>query len=399
MRYECILIPLFLFAWLPAVGQQDAQAILPAGSGFTAPVLLPPILTVSTPKHCDELDGVVKFAAMIDATGIPQALKTLQASDRRLIGFATELIESQRFKPGIIDGSPAAVAVELTVGLHTCAQRDKHPIDGSFYSFTLRTYPLIALAVVATPAAQEFVSAAHTETAIAEQVGGHISAPIPTVLLDPEIPISRKLPKRGLCLLGVTIDANGIPRDIHVARSLEPELDNNVMEAVKSWRFKPALRDGSAPVAVEGTVEATFDYVEKEPVAFATFIPETPEKIQASIAHDKTKCPDLEPINADEVIARYMPQSRISGRSLVSLVIDTNGVPQNVHIIKGLDSGLDLDTVAMVEHLRFKPVMKDGITPVPVGLIMPVHYRKMFEKPTWNDLFKDGLALAIFSLL
>jgi hypothetical protein len=70
-----------------------------------------------------------------------------------------------------------------------------------------------------------------------------------------------------------------------------------------------------------------------------------------------------------------------------------------VHIIKGLDSGLDLDTVAMVEHLRFKPVMKDGITPVPVGLIMPVHYRKMLEKPTWNDLFKDGLALAIFSLL
>jgi TonB family protein len=399
MHYKFILFLLFLFALLPAFGQQGAQAILPAGAGLTAPVLLPPILTISTPKHCDELDGVVKFATMIDTAGRPQGLKTREASDQRLVGFATELVEAQRFKPGVINGATTAVAVELTVGLHTCAQREKHPTDENYYRFTLRAHPLIALAVVAPLVAQEIVSSARTEAVIAEQVGGNISAPIPMVLIDPEIPISRKLPKRGLCLLGVTIDANGIPQDIHIVRSLEPELDNNVMEVVKRWRFKPALRDGSAPVAVEGTVEAMFEYVENEPVAFATFIPETPEKIQASIAHHKTKRPYLEPVNADEVIARYMPQSRISGRCLVSLVIDTNGVPQNVHIIKGLDSSLDVDTVAMVEHLRFKPVMKNDTTPVPVGLIVPVRYRKMLEKPTWHDLFTDGLALAIFSLL
>jgi TonB family protein len=399
MRYEFILIPLFLFAWLAAAGQQDAQALRPAGAEPTAPVLLPPNLTVSTPKHCDELDGVVKLAAIIDAAGLPRELKTLEASDRRLVSFATELVEAQRFKPGVIDGSAAAVAVELTAGLHTCAQREKNPTDGNFYQFTLRAHPLIALAVVAPPAAQEIVSVARTEAAVAEQVGGHISAPIPTILSDPEIPISGKFPKRGLCILGVTIDSNGVPQNIHVVRSLELELDNNVIEAVKSWRFKPALRDGSAPVAVEGTVVAMFEYVEKQPVAFAAFTPETPEKVQAAHAHHEMRLPDLEPINADEVIARYMPVSRVSGRCLVSLVIDTNGVPRNVHIIKGLDSSLDLETVAMVEHLRFKPVMKDGTTPVPVGLIVPVRYRKMLEKPTWNDLFNEGLALAIFSLL
>jgi TonB family protein len=395
MRYVFALAPLFVLAWLPAAGQQNAQAIRPAGAGFSAPVLLPSALTVSTPKHCDELDGVVKFAATIDTAGLPHELKTLAASDRRLIGFATELAEAQRFKPGALDGSPTAVAIELTVGLHTCTQREKHPTDGNFYQFTLRSHPLIALAVVAPPAAQENVSVAHTESATAEHVGGHISAPIPTVLTDPEIPVSRKFLKRGLCLLGVTIDANGVPQNIHVVRSLEPELDSNTMEAVKNWRFKPALRDGGAPVAVDGTVAATFEYVEKEPVAFATFIPETPEKIQAAIARHDTKRPDVEPVNADEVIARYMPQSRISGRCLVSLVIDTNGVPRNVHIIKGLDSSLDMETVAMVEHLRFKPVLQDGTTPITVGLILPVRYRMQVEKPTWRDLFVDGLALAI----
>jgi TonB family protein len=358
--------------------------------------LLPATLTVSTLKHCDELDGVVKFAAVVDAAGLPQSLKTLDASDRRLVGFATELIQAQRFKPGVVDGSATAVAVELTVGLHTCTQREKHPADENFYRFTLRAHPLIALAVVAPPVASESASAAHAQANPAEQVGGRVSAPIPTVLTDPAIPVSLKLPKRGFCLLGVTISANGLPQNIHVVRSLDPELDSYAIEAVKNWRFKPALRDGNAPVAVDGTVAATFAYVEKEPVAFATFTPETPEKVQAVIARHDRKRPDLEPINADEVIGLYMPQSRISGRCVVSLVVDTNGVPQNVHVIKGLDSSLDMETVAMVEHLRFKPVMQDGTTPVAVGLIVPVRYRVMMEKPTGRDLFVNALALAIF---
>jgi len=406
MRCRFILISISLLAWLPVVAQQDTQAFRPAGAEFAVPVLLPPSLTVSTPKHCDELDGVVKFAVLIDAAGLPREVKTLEASDRRLVGFATRLVEAQRFKPAVIAGAPAALAVELTVGLHTCAQREKHPVDGDFYQIALRAHPLVAVKVVAPPAPQEIAGAPgpdsrtwQSDVSTAEQVGGHISAPIPTLLADPQTPVSRKFQKRGLCLLGVTIGANGVPQDIHVVRSLDPELDNNVMEAVKSWRFKPALRDGAVAVAVAGTVSATFEYVEKEAVAFATFIPETPEKVQASISAHKTALPELKIVNLDEVIARYMPPSRVSGRCLVSLVIDTNGVPRSVHVIKGLESSLDLDTVAMVEHLRFQPVMKDATTPVPVGLVMPVRYRKMVEKPTLKDLFTEGLALAIFSLI
>jgi TonB family protein len=396
MRYGFILIPLFLFAPLTATCQQDMQTARPAGAEIAAPILIPPSLKVSTQKHCDELDGFVRLSATIDAAGLPGELKTLEASDRRLVGFATKFIAAQRFKPGVIDGSVAPVPVELTIGLHTCAQREKLPTDGDFYNITLRAHPLIALNVVTPPATQVIALPVRAEASVGEQVGGHISAPIVTVLIDPQIPVSRKFQKRGLCLLGVTIDANGIPQNIHVFRSLDPELDNNAIEAVKNWRFKPALRDGSTPVAVEGTVSAMFENVEKEPVAFATFIPETPEEVQASIANHATKQPGLEAVNLDEVTALYMPQSRVTGRCLVSMVIDIDGVPQNVHVIKGLDSSLDLDTVAMIEHLRFKPVMKNGTTPVPVGLIIPVRYS---QKPEWKDIFNDGLTLAIFLLL
>jgi len=384
-----------VLAWLPALCQQDAHPILPAGTGLTAPVLLLTTLTVLAPKHCAELDGVVKFDAIVDAAGVPQDLKAIEASDFRLVAFATRVVEAQRFKPATIDGSPTMANVELTVGLHTCAQREKHATDEGFYQFTLRAHPMIALAVVAPPAAQEVAPPAPTEAVATEQVGGHTSAPIPTAVTDPKIPVSGKLPKRGRCVVGVTIDASGFPRNARVVHSLEPELDSYAIEAVKSWRFKPALSDGRVPIPVEGTVVANFEYVDKEPVAFAFFISETPEKVEAAYAHHHRERIDVEAINSDEVIARYKPRSRIGGRCLVSLLIDTKGVPQNVHIVKGLDSSLDLDTVAMVEHLRFKPVMQDGATPVMVGLIIPVRYRMPVEKLSWGDLIRSGLALAI----
>jgi TonB family protein len=389
---------LFVFACLSATGQQNADATRPAGEELTAPVLQPSQPTVSTPKHCDELDGVVKFAGVIDTAGLPQELKTVEASDSRLIGFATEVVEAQRFRPGTLDGTPTAVAVELTVGLHTCAQPEKHPTNGDFYQFTLRAHPLIALSVAASQSAQENVSAAPAQVATAEQVGGKISAPIPVVLPDPAIPVSGKLPKHGICVLGVTIDTNGVPQNIHVVRGLEPELDSYVVEAAKSWRFKPALRDGRAPVAVEGTVVGMFEYVEKEPVAFASFIPETPEKVLLANANHEKQHFTLELMNGDEVIARYMPSSHIAGRCVVSLMIDTNGVPQNVHIVKGLDSSVDMDTVTMVEHLRFKPILKDGTTPVPIEIIMPVRYRVAIDKPTWRDLFFNLAMLPVLIL-
>jgi TonB family protein len=398
MRYEFVAVTILLLTGQSAAGHQNTQPILQGVAGLAAPVPLPSAFSITPPKKCEELDGVVKFAAVISAAGMPEALETLGSSDARLVNFATELVKSQRFKPGTTYGANTAVAVELTVGLHTCAQREKRPIDGDFYRFTLRAHPPIALAVAASQTARDTVSTPHTEAAIAEQVGGRISAPIPTFITDPKIPVSRKLPKRGLCLLAVMIDADGVPQNIHVVRSLDPELDSNVIEAVKNWRFKPALRDGSARVAVEGTVVAMFEYLEKEPIAFATFTLETPENVEAAHARHDMKLPVLEPVNADEVIARYMPQSRISGRCLVSLVVDANGVPQNVHVIKGLDSGLDVDTVAMVEHLRFKPVMKDATTPVSVGIIVPVRYRETVGKPTWGDLFYNisGLAILFF---
>ena len=47
------------------------------------------------------------------------------------------------------------------------------------------------------------------------------------------------------------------PQSVHVARALGMGLDEKAMEAVRQFKFKPALREGK-PVACYATVEVNF---------------------------------------------------------------------------------------------------------------------------------------------
>jgi TonB family protein len=48
----------------------------------------------------------------------------------------------------------------------------------------------------------------------------------------------------GKVVLGFTIDHDGIPQNIQVKRSLYPSLDQAAIEAVRDWRFQPAMKNG-----------------------------------------------------------------------------------------------------------------------------------------------------------
>ena len=58
-------------------------------------------------------------------------------------------------------------------------------------------------------------------------------------------------------MLYVVIGPDGKPRDIRVARTLGLGLDEKAIEAVKTWRFEPAMKDGK-PVAVAVNIEVNF---------------------------------------------------------------------------------------------------------------------------------------------
>jgi TonB family protein len=62
---------------------------------------------------------------------------------------------------------------------------------------------------------------------------------------------------RGKVLLYVQIDPLGHTKNIRVARGLGMGLDENAIEAVSKWRFRPAYKDGR-PVTIEAQIEVEF---------------------------------------------------------------------------------------------------------------------------------------------
>jgi periplasmic protein TonB len=90
------------------------------------------------------------------------------------------------------------------------------------------------------------------------KVGGGISAPEAVSTPDPQYTEeARNAKTQGTCVLWLIVDEQGNPRDIRVVRGLGYGLDARAIDAVKQWRFRPALKDGR-PVNVQISVEVGF---------------------------------------------------------------------------------------------------------------------------------------------
>ena len=91
------------------------------------------------------------------------------------------------------------------------------------------------------------------------QIGGRVSAP--TVLHSVEAEFSdeaRRAKYQGVCLISLIVDTQGNPQNIRVARALGMGLDEKAIEAIRQYKFKPAMKDGKTPVPVMITIEVDF---------------------------------------------------------------------------------------------------------------------------------------------
>jgi periplasmic protein TonB len=90
------------------------------------------------------------------------------------------------------------------------------------------------------------------------RIGGGVSAPVLIYSVEPEFSEeARKAKVAGNVLVNLWVDTNGNPSHVHVIRGVGMGLDEKAVEAVKQYKFKPAM-EGGKPVLVELNVEVNF---------------------------------------------------------------------------------------------------------------------------------------------
>jgi TonB family protein len=89
-------------------------------------------------------------------------------------------------------------------------------------------------------------------------VGGGVSAPVVTYSVDPEYSDeARRAKYSGIVIVSLIVDAQGLPVHVHLARPLGMGLDERAIEAVRQYKFAPAMYQGK-PVPVQVQIEVNF---------------------------------------------------------------------------------------------------------------------------------------------
>jgi TonB family protein len=172
----------------------------------------------------------------------------------------------------------------------------------------------------------------------------------------------------GAVVLHVIISPEGDVTNVQVVSGPE-ELRNGSVTAVSQWKYRPYLLNGQ-PKAVDTTITINYSLANDEDDRIASGA--LPKKIG-----DGVSAP----------IVIYMVQPKFSqaakdaakagdfkgGHVLVHLIVDEQGIPQNVRVIRGVGYDLDDKAIEAVKQYKFNPGLENG-QPVPVAINIEVSF-------------------------
>jgi len=161
----------------------------------------------------------------------------------------------------------------------------------------------------------------------------------------------------GIVRVEVRVGIDGRPRNLRIVKGLGFGLDENALLAVREWKFTPGRRSGKAEETIrEVSVEFSLRNAE----------------LNEAIANDMATRvgPGVVP---PRIIHRVDP-SYAGGRDLahagpvvLDAVIQENGVPRVVRVVRSLSWELDENAIGALIQWRFSPAIKDGL-PVKVRM-------------------------------
>lgn len=233
-------------------------------------------------------------------------------------------------------------------------------------------------------------------------------APTP-LLVDFSAAISDKCERRvrGKTEITLIVDTLGSARNMQFLKPTANDVDRVAIMVAEMDRFTPARREGVA-VAVGESLELKLEvcYVsvldntgrktyrlmlasapvqklkpyDGYPAEVIYAHEQLPENPRSKVSDKLTKVGGSVsyPVPIDTPEAEYSDEGRrkgINGKCMVSLFVDTYGLPRDLMIMRSLEPTMDQKALEAVDRYRFKPAMRNGMEPVPVMISVEVNFR------------------------
>lgn len=156
----------------------------------------------------------------------------------------------------------------------------------------------------------------------------------------------------GTVTVEVRVSVSGKAKDLHVIRGLGLGLDENALLAVRDWKFVPARRNGEQIEArTEVVVEFNLRNAElNEDIANDMATRVGPGVVPPRIVH-----------RVEPRFERRLSLPRPPGTVLLDAVIQENGIPKVVRVLRSQAWEIDESAIAALEQWRFSPAMKNGM--------------------------------------
>jgi TonB family protein len=326
------------------------------------------------------VQGVVVLHARISKDGTVKDVQVISGPPP-LIVSAIDAVRQWKYKPYLLNGEPTEVDTTININYTFGEAADSQG--------TAPQYLMPGIEVSAGVMAGSLISK-----------------------VDPVYPeIAKAAHVQGVVVLHAVISKAGDVESLSVI-SGAPMLTATAIEAVKQWKYKPYLLNGQ-PTEVETTINVIFtlpgsdspgagggkasttqtEHADKgatptrDPSAFQYLMPGIVEKVGGAVSA---------PILIYKVDPEFTAQARkakASGTVFVGLIVDKQGLPQNVRVLRGFGigpdgkpdpklkkaarataGGMNQKALDAVSQYKFKPAIEDG-KPVPVELHVEVNFQ------------------------
>jgi TonB family protein len=256
-------------------GVATTGKVYEVGPDVVAPELLLRELKIPEVDACTrESDDEIGLSLIVDANGKPRDVKLINPVGTDVERLAMRIVEGDVFEPGTLNGAAVQVRMKVRVSIEGCYATKKDAAGNSIEVFRLTAQPKQTFGekkrqeyIPPEPETSEPEETARpdvpkpveAEISGLEHVGKNgVSRPVPLNSVSAKYSLeARKAKVEGVCIVSLVVDAQGNPQNPRIVRSLGYGLDDRALEAVKKYRFKPAMK-GKLPVPVMVTVEINF---------------------------------------------------------------------------------------------------------------------------------------------